>query len=389
MNLKKIAAFGAVFGVALAGIGAATAANADPVTDGYVIVGSDTLQDAVNALANGTNISGAPVQTTGAGKFLGSWNATPTGTLIQTRAFGPSFPRPANSGDGRVSLSDALQGIPWTNSSQLSGSWDVSNQIDLARSSGGWNASGQGGANPNGPLEFIPFGRDAVSYAILAGSSVSSSDLASAESLTKSSVQGIFLTAAPHTIGAATVTAYVPPAASGTRQFFQTNVLGVAKNASLPNVSTNFVQENTGSAIPAPAANEIVIVPFSAASYIAQSNGAAPSTFAFPSGTTFALGSLDGVAPYTGSGTNLAPNSAYYSTSYGRDVYIIAPYAKIDPTSSSYDAGLADIVNPTKLKSLTYFGASTSNGTSKAVKVKFGFLAPKSTAVQRADYFTS
>lgn len=392
MKLKRIAAISAAFGVAIAGVGVATAAHADPITDGYAIVGSDTLQDAVNALANGTKITGANVKTTGAGKALASWNATPTGTLIQTRAYGSSFPRPANSGDGRVALSDSLQSLPWTNSSQIAGSFNVSNQIDLARSSGGWNTTAvgtSGAADPNGPLEFIPFGRDAVSYAILAGSGVATADLTTAESLTKAQVTSIFTTAAPHTIGGATVTPYVPASASGTRQFFQTNVLGIGKKDSLPNVSSTFIEENTGTSIPAPASNEIVIVPFSAASFIAQTSGAAPSTLSFPTGDTFALGSLDGVAPYTGSGASIAANATYYASSYGRDVYIIAPYAALDSSSSSFDQGLSDIVNPAKTTSLTYFGSSSAIGTSKAVKLKFGFLAPASSTPQRADYFTS
>ncbi|MFX5622677.1 hypothetical protein ABTE00_21215, partial [Acinetobacter baumannii] len=75
MKLKRIVAFGAAVGVALAGAGMASAANADPITDGYSIVGSDTLQDAVSALANGTTITGTSVKVSGNGKSLASWDA--------------------------------------------------------------------------------------------------------------------------------------------------------------------------------------------------------------------------------------------------------------------------------------------------------------------------
>ncbi|MEL4382865.1 hypothetical protein, partial [Shewanella algae] len=89
--------------------GMASAANADPITDGYSIVGSDTLQDAVSALANGTTITGASVKVSGSGKSLASWDAFTLGVAggvgsIQTKAFGPVFDRPNGSGAGRNAL---------------------------------------------------------------------------------------------------------------------------------------------------------------------------------------------------------------------------------------------------------------------------------------------
>ena len=43
MKTRKLVAVAAALGVALAGIAIATPATADPVSNGYVLVGSDTL----------------------------------------------------------------------------------------------------------------------------------------------------------------------------------------------------------------------------------------------------------------------------------------------------------------------------------------------------------
>ena len=57
MNKRKFIAAGAAVGLAATLFAVAPAANAEPVSD-YAVVGSDTLQDVLNALANGTTISG-------------------------------------------------------------------------------------------------------------------------------------------------------------------------------------------------------------------------------------------------------------------------------------------------------------------------------------------
>ncbi len=52
------------------------AANAEPVANGPVIVGSDTLQDVMNALTNGTNVTGSPVRSTAGSSAVASFDAT-------------------------------------------------------------------------------------------------------------------------------------------------------------------------------------------------------------------------------------------------------------------------------------------------------------------------
>ncbi len=53
-------------------------------------------------------------------------------------------------------------------------------------------------------------------------------------------------------------------------------------------------------------------------------------------------------------------------------------YARVDPTSATYDATLAGLVNATSTKSLTNFTASLPSQPG-SVKKKFGFLAPSTT----------
>ncbi len=126
-------------------------------------------------------------------------------------------------------------------------------------------------------------------------------------------------------------------------------------------------------------ANEII--PFSVASWVAQSNGAAPSTIG---STGVQIGSPTGAAPFTGSGSALVPNPAFYSnTTFGRDTYLVVEYARVNSADPKYDPDLANLVDPTQgLASLTSFGTLPS--TPGAVKKKFGFLAPSSTAPIRA-----
>ncbi len=73
---KKAVALCVTLGVAVSGIAIATPASADPVSNSYAIVGSDTLEDVVNALANGTNITGSFVRTAANGATIGSFDAT-------------------------------------------------------------------------------------------------------------------------------------------------------------------------------------------------------------------------------------------------------------------------------------------------------------------------
>lgn len=362
MRIKRPLALGVVASLALATFAAAAPASADPVSGGIVLVGSDTLQDSVNALTNGTTISGSLVRvTSGDGTTLGNFDAFGS-DKIQTKSTGPYFTRPSGSGEGLNALSASIDGNKYHNVV-------ITGQVDIARSSKGPGSN----ANSAGKLLYVPYARDAVAYAFVD----SNGDLAS---LSTADLKKIYEANTPTTIGTTVVKPLIPQSASGTRSFFL-SAIGVttlgSQVSSMYGGVDNTLPENDASVLTT-VGN---VVPFSAASWIAQSNGAAPSTIP-TSGTIPKLGSPNGVAPFTGTGSSLVPSSTYYTSSFGRDTYLIVEYARVDSSSSTYDANLAALLDPTKAKSLTNFGTSpTSAG---AVKRKFGFLAVADTNPIRA-----
>ena len=358
MKRIKAVAVCAALGVAVAGLAFAAPSYADPVSSSYVLVGSDTLQDSGNALANGTSISGASVRVTAGARQIGSFDAFGS-AAVQTKPNGPYYARPAGSGDGVKALSRSIDGQPFSVSGNATPAVKITGQVDIARSS---SAPGSA-ANPSGVLAYVPYGRDALSYAY-AGTGlgeITAAQLKSIYECTLTSVNGV------------AVKPVLPQSASGTRKFF----LSAIGNPTLGScVSLTSFAENDGTVI----ATAGQIIPFSVASWIAQSNGAAQDRTGSAS-----LGSpLAGIAPTTGTGTSLAANPAFYSNAtFGRDTYLVVENARIDPNDAKFDAALYALVDPSKAKSLSNFGASAASA--GAVKKKFGFLAPSSETVIRAN----
>jgi hypothetical protein len=351
VKTKKVVALCAAFGVALAGASIATPAYADPVSNSYVIVGSDTLQDASNALTNGTSISGASVRVVGGGNSVGSFDAFGS-AAIQAKSAGIYFARPAGSGDGVRALSYSINGTkPFKVTGNTTPEIAIPGQVDIARSSSAPTAV------TGGALAYFQFGRDAVSYAY-SGAGLGQIDAATLKQIYECTTT---------TVGGVAVTPRLPQAASGTRAFFL-KAIGSPALGSCVN-QTETIPENDGTVLTAPGQ----IIPFSVASWVAQSNLAAQNRTG-----SAQLGSTQGaIAPYTGSGTALVPNSAYYGTAFGRDTYVVVEAARVDPTNAKFDPSLAQLVDRTRTKSLTNF--SSAPATSGAVKIKFGFLPPAST----------
>ncbi|MEN2737829.1 hypothetical protein ABCS02_08570 [Microbacterium sp. X-17] len=400
MRLKKIAAIGAAFGVAIAGFGLGAAAHADPVTDGYAVVGSDTLQDAVWALTNGTGITGSSVKATGNGSVAASWDAFTLGVSggvgsIQTKAFGPVFDRPNGSGAGRKALLASFGGTSGSAFTFTTGvnSYNTSpvniqGQVDLSRSSS--VASTGATSVAGGVLTYVPFGQDAISFIYKVGSG-SASDVTAATSfvsnLTKAQLLSIYTGSSTTPISgtAFSVQPMSLQASSGTWKTFLSKIGisgGVTLGAGvLGGASNTTTPENDGRVL-APAANTVEIIPVSVANYVGQVNNAARiNTFAGVS-----VGSIEGVAPFTGTAPNLVPNATYYNSSdWGRTVFIVVRSAALDSTNAAFDQGVSDLVDTTQTTSLTYWGASALAGTSKAVKAKFGFSAPQTAAFTAND----
>lgn len=391
---KPAAAVAAIAGVALGGVLLAGPASADPVTGGYALTGSDTLQDSANALVNGTTIGGGTTRVAANGVNLGSFDAFGS-ALIRTKSTGTFFTRPSGSGEGVNSLISSINGTAYHG-------YTISGQVDIARSSSGPGTN----ASAVGDLIYVPYARDAVAYAYKAAAGDTPAQVAALGSLTRSQLIAIYSADTPTTLpSGVTVTPRLPQTGSGTRNFWLQTLgtsttplaygLAVPANDSATNPTTP-TQENNATAL-----HDNEIIPFSAASWVAQSNGAAPSTIG---STGVQLGSPDGVVPFTGTGSNLVPNKPFYDTAFGRDTYLVAEYKRIAPTvladptqttgtkvaNPSYDAALARLLDPTQGNNSLVSWAKIPNtdtpvpGSPAAVKAKFGFLTPSTTVPARA-----
>jgi hypothetical protein len=370
---KKAIALCATAGVALSVVAFVSPASAEPVSNSYTIVGSDTLQDVVNGLANGTSVSGANVRSLAAGATIGSFDATGS-TLIQTKSNGVRFGRPNGSGDGVKALSRSIDGANYKAGTAGSPTVKIPGQVDIARSS-----SGPGTAqNGEGELLYIPFGRDALTYA--------HSGTAAFDTITAATLKGIF-ECTIRTIDGVTVTPVIPQAGSGTRKDFIAKI-NVTESSMLETTETGgcvvvgqehdtqFLADGT-TAFPANA-----VTPMSAAQWVAQNTGAGVNRI----GASAKIGSpLAGVSPVTGTGTAMAPNAAFYGNStWGRDTYLVVENARVETGNAKYDPALAALLNPSVPSSLANVAAITPSQAG-SVKKKFGFLAPGSLTAIRAN----
>lgn len=370
MKFTRPLALGMAAGLAITAFGAASVASAEPVSNSYAAVGSDTLQDVLNALANGTSITGASVRSTAGSKFIGSFDATGSAS-IQTKSGGVRFGRPNGSGDGVKALSRSIDGQPYT-SGTPGGPANVviTGQVDIARSSSGATEVG------NGPLRYIPFGRDALSYA-------HTGSVAAFDNINAATLKSLFECTITQ-VGGVTATPVIPQAGSGTRKDFLAKI--GATEASMKEVSeggcvqvgqehdTEFLANGT---TPFPAN---AVTPMSAAQWVAQNTGAGIDR----RGANAKIGSpLAGVSPVTGTGAAMVPNQAFYdNATWGRDTYLIVENARVTSGDPKYDANLANLVSNAASK----LGNTASVAPSQAgsVKKKFGFLAPSSPTPFRA-----
>ncbi|MCX6500925.1 MAG: hypothetical protein NT132_00650 [Microbacterium sp.] len=248
MKFKRFAAVTAALGVVVAGGIVASSASAEVVSNSYVLVGSDTLQDAANALANGTNITGTRVRVTSSGgDTIGSFDAFPgtgTGSQIQTKPGGPTFLRPSGSGNGVTALRASITGAAW-------GGKTITGQVDVARSSSGPGTN----QNSDGKLAYVPFGRDALSY-IYKGGTAAWANLTAAQ--LKQIYEGTLTS-----IDGVAVNPRLPQSGSGTRSFFLTAIGNPSLKAGID--TGNTTAENDATVL---AAGEII--PFSVASWVAR-----------------------------------------------------------------------------------------------------------------------
>jgi len=352
---KKAIALCATVGVAISGFAIATPAMADPVSNSYGIVGSDTLEDVVSALANGTSVTGASVRSTVNGLSVGSFDATGS-PYITTKPSGVRFGRPNGSGDGVKALSRSIDGAAYTSGTVGSPTNVViTGQVDIARS------SSAGTVNTSGDLLYVPFGRDAIAYAYKGAAT-------GIDAITASQMKSLYECSAGFQIGGVTVTPIIPQAGSGTRKDFLAKI-GSTETAMLTVAEGGCVvegQEHDATTLTAES-----VMPMAVSRWIAMNTGAS-----YDKRGTGTLGSLvAGVSPVTGTGSSMVPNAPYYAdTTWGRDTYLVVENARVDSTNAKYDAGLATLIDPAQSTSFT--NVSTVSSRAGAVKKKYGFLAP-------------
>ncbi|MET8983739.1 hypothetical protein ABZX85_50100 [Streptomyces sp. NPDC004539] len=288
MNVKSRARLGAVVGTAVLGVGVlATPALADPPAGEYRVlagVGSDTTQDVVNGLGD---VVLRDVDGDGQvdDKVIASYNATPAGSTVKTRANGCTINRPDGSSAGIDALRNAVD--------------NSTGCLDFARSSRGpADTSTQ-------DLTWIPFAKDAVSIAVRDDSA-----LANGLNLTTAQLRAIY-TCSLTSLNNVALTPLLPQASSGTRTFFLGRI-GVTEAQVGGCVGT--MQEHNG--VELDTAGDIA--PYSVAQYIAQ----VTQTVTDRHGATV-LGQIDSSDPFTADGEL---NSGFV---YSRDVYNVVPSSKL------------------------------------------------------------
>lgn len=299
-------------------------------------VGSDTTQDVMNALSGFNNVTSfTPVQSTAASgrRQVASWDAVGA-SCITPKAPGATFNRPNGSSAGRRALSRAIDGTSYGDAT-CGGLKPVSGLVQFARSSAGPSGTGT-------DLTYVPFGRDGMSFAYYANGVV-----APVTTLTSAQLTSLFSTG-PQIIGGVEIVPCGIQTSSGTYQFWNT-ALGTASTeatgtatcnnaasaAGLNTTTGGRAQENDGNGLKARGdlvafAGKQVIIGFSAANFISQSNGVVVSQL--PAGGVVDLGAIDALGkPYTGTAPTMTPSSTFYaSTTYGRDVYNVVSKALLD-----------------------------------------------------------
>ena len=409
--LSKAARVGAAVAASSTGlaltamVNSTPAAHADPsFSNAKQGAGSDTIQDVLDAYAGESPFS--PSSAThfytalesgsgvapGSGSaaahvVIASWDAIPLGgsasnpgTII-THLGGPAFDRPNGSSNGIKALNAANGFGPTGACGTGANGWEapansstkacvnIPNQLDFARASRGPNTAGTN-------LTFIPFARDAVTYAYFVKGTANISTLTTAQlnTLYSNGTSKI-------TVGSDTVVGCLPQSGSGTHDFFL-SAIGLGSSAQLTAADNGAkaagcygVEENGANTFETTAngfaAGTDAIIPFSAGSWLSQLNGVAVDRSSTGAGAGVHLGDPDSVAsptgPLSGTAPNLTENIPYYENNqWGRDVFIVVPTANIDPGSFTQDADLWGLFGQST-DTVASFGPSPSIGTGPAI----------------------
>jgi hypothetical protein len=381
---KKAIALCATVGVAMSGFAFAIPAQAEPVAEKFAIVGSDTLEDVVSAMVNGTEASGAYVRSSsGYNNTAASFDATAPGvpgasgiiTTIMTKQGLARFGRPNGSGSGKNALTAQLDGTTFGQQVYVGGATTATTTnftvpagaIDIVRSSSASTTAGSKFAQ-------VPFGRDAISYVYDSASTASGID-----SMTTAAL--LDLINCTDGALASGIKLKLPQPGSGTLSDFTKKVNGTttATTETVLAAAANKGcvirgQEHDASGL---AAN--IVMPMSVSRWIAMKNGLSIAKYE----ATTVLGTMvAGTAPTVtvaataDAAAYIAPNPDYYANStWGRNTVLLVDARRLDTTNTQYyDAKLANLLNPAVSTSLANMSVGGNLATGGWVKKKFGFL---------------
>lgn len=272
--------------VAVLAFGAATPAYADP--SGFKPLngaGSDTTQDVMSGVASAVTA-------------IGSYDAIGSAT-IQTTSGGPIFTRPNGSTSGVQALSASVNNTGTRVFPATAAGVSITGQLDFARSSSAPSSSFVGT-----DLTFIPFARDAVTFAVslasdfprdIALGSSAQDSLSPAPFTLRNIYRGTVTTFVDAELNPVTIRPIIPQTGSGTRAFWL-SALGLTETTIIGTPTTdigNTAQEHTGTYIK----NAGDIAPFSVAQYIAQGNYQVLPTSIVERRGNVALGNVGTVKP--------------------------------------------------------------------------------------------
>lgn len=398
--IRVAAAAAALGSLAAIGFAGSSPAQADPKQyDGLIAVGSDTTQDVTNAFAGfSSGVNFTPLQSSVASgqTQIVSFDAGAT-SCIATKTGAGLILRPNGSSGGIRALSQVGLEVGTWGTGSTCGAKDPSGLINFARSSSGPSAAQ---LTAGTQLTYVPFARDALSFAFYSADGTSGTDT------TRSNLDTIF-TNGTGVIGTTPVIPCGIQTSSGTYNSWNTavgvvntemeaatalcrSVLGVPdttgalqehngpqlkiKGDLIAALSNNLCDGIVGGAA-VPCINVQVIIGFSASQFVARSNGAADPA----PGIGVGLGSIGGLSFVSGSAPNVTTVLAGYNDPiFGRNVFNVFLSQSIDDTSNALLQSL--FVGPTSAvcsadTTVTTFGfIPLSNVACGTTTLKAGYL---------------
>jgi hypothetical protein len=441
--------------VAFGGLAASTGAHADPAwgptAKPLVAVGSNTIEDVMNAgsgLAPSAGQAGVtfhnytPLHDPSSFEQVYSWDAvSPYGVAaandcISAKPGAAPIARPNGSTDGYVAISAAIANQAWSKTVATGcAAQSPTGSIDMGRSSGGPPSSL--GACSFGSalcLAWVDFARDGVAYAYFINpnppAGVTMPTPAQVDHLSLTTLKAIWGNAntlgtftspagAADGSGGVTFASCFPQTGSGTAGYWAFNVLALAATQSaavtaadtaaaaanchnIEENGANTFQTTAASAIAADAGEasppQVVVIPFSTGSWIAQNNGVAFNRSSTGITAGVALGCPDcgaaGDLPYVPGATE-TPNTTFYASSpYGRELWIDVNNASLNGAfpgqtntpmrhmlgfiGNSYNGANDGATGTTNVSNINTSTGYICTAAFQGVVTTFGFTAPQS-----------